>query len=150
MANIEDDPFFSERVAKAVSACINEREDLNIISPVELKIVRRADRVRTLNSDLDGQLLTRLHNWRETISASDALEILLDASQVRVIPLVTELLDTAVSLELRINLETAYTALEKAQEEEIPASWILMMMNDELEEPTDAEPESNSFSINSL
>ena len=150
MANIEDDPFFSERVAKEVSACINERENLNIISPVELKIVRRADRVRTLNTDLDGELLTRLRNWQETISASDALEILLDASQVRVVPLVTELLDTAVSLELRINLETAYTALEKAQEEEIPASWVLMMMNDELDEPSDDEPEANSFSINSL
>lgn len=139
MAKIEDDPFFSERVALAVKACIDTRENLNIISPIELKIMRQAPLVRKLNHQLDGGLLAKLREWTVAISASEALEILLDATRVNVVPAVIDLLDTAVSLEMTIELEDAYSALEKAHEEGLPPSWILQILGDELKDAREAD-----------
>lgn len=150
MPKLEDDPFFSERVALAVRACLNKNENLNIISPAEFSIMRRAPLVRKLDRELNGELLYKLSEWRRSISASNALEILFDAVQVGVVPMVTELLDTAISLELEIDLETAYSSLEKSQEEGIPPSWILQMLGDEIEsKPVDDDPKPQ-FGIGSI
>lgn len=146
MPKLEDDSFFSERVALAIRACLDSRENLNIISPIELKIMRQAPLVRKLNRELDEQLLERLREWSTAIVANDALAILLDATREGVISLVTELLDTAVSLEITIDLEGAYSTLEKAQEEGLPPSWILQILGDELREGSD-ETESRPFRI---
>lgn len=139
MPKLEDDSFFSERVALAIRACLDSRENLNIISPIELTIMRQAPLVRKLDRELKGQLLVRLHEWSASITANEALTILLDATRENVIALVVDLLDTAVSLELSIELEDAYSALEKSQEEGLPPSWILQIFGNELSEAADDE-----------
>ena len=149
MPKIEDDPFFTERVALAVKACLDSRENLNIISPIELKIMRQAPLVRKLNRSIDGELLLKLREWTSSISASESLEILLDATRVDAIPLVVELLNTAVDLEMTIDLEGAYSTLEKSYEEGLPPSWILQILGDEV---TDQPPDDDGapFRIRSL
>lgn len=147
---LEDDPFFGERVVLAVRRCLSSSENLNIISPVELRITRQAPLVRKLNRELNGELLEQLYKWRASMTPANALDLLLDATREGVIPPVVDLLDTAVHLEMTLDLEGAYSTLEKAHEENIPASWALQILGDEVTMKASENEERKPFSIGPL